>query len=63
MALIVSFHIQECSNFLFLVSQVTNESLRSLSTLEKLEDIAMVSCLFIDDDGLQMLSMCNSLQV
>ncbi|XP_066338546.1 F-box/LRR-repeat protein 3-like [Miscanthus floridulus] len=42
--------------------KVTNESLRSLSTLEKLEDIAMVSCLFIDDDGLQMLSMCNSLQ-
>ncbi|CAD6252656.1 unnamed protein product [Miscanthus lutarioriparius] len=42
--------------------KVTNESLRSVSTLEKLEDIAMVSCLFIDDDGLQMLSMCNSLQ-
>ncbi|PWZ25934.1 F-box/LRR-repeat protein 3 [Zea mays] len=42
--------------------KVTNESLRSLSTLEKLEDIAMVSCLFVDDDGLQMLSMCSSLQ-
>ncbi|XP_062183086.1 F-box/LRR-repeat protein 3-like [Phragmites australis] len=42
--------------------KVSNESLRSLSTLEKLEDLAMVSCLFIDDDGLQMLSAGNSLQ-
>jgi hypothetical protein len=57
--------IQECSNLLsFLAfSQVSNESLRSLSTLKKLEDIAMVGCLFIDDDGLQMLSAGNSLQV
>ncbi|WVZ50025.1 hypothetical protein U9M48_001324 [Paspalum notatum var. saurae] len=42
--------------------KVTNESLRSLSTLDKLEEIAMVGCLFIDDDGLQMLSAGNSLQ-
>uniref|UniRef100_A0A0A9DT44 F-box/LRR-repeat protein 15-like leucin rich repeat domain-containing protein n=1 Tax=Arundo donax TaxID=35708 RepID=A0A0A9DT44_ARUDO len=42
--------------------KVSNESLRSLSTLEKLEDLAMVGCLFIDDDGLQMLSSGNSLQ-
>jgi F-box/leucine-rich repeat protein 2/20 len=56
--------IQECSNLLsFLAfSQVSNESLRSLSTLKKLEDIVMVGCLFIDDDGLQMLSAGNSLQ-
>jgi hypothetical protein len=57
--------IQECSNFFsfWAFSQVSNESLRSLSTLEKLEDIAMVGCLFIDDDGLQMLRAGNSLQV
>ncbi|RLM58006.1 hypothetical protein C2845_PM18G12310 [Panicum miliaceum] len=42
--------------------KVSNESLRSLSTLKKLEDIAIVGCLFIDDDGLQMLSAGNSLQ-
>ncbi|KAL6653739.1 hypothetical protein ACP70R_008663 [Stipagrostis hirtigluma subsp. patula] len=42
--------------------KVTNESLRSLSTLEKLEDLAMVGCLSIDDDGLQMLRAGNSLQ-
>jgi len=43
--------------------QVSNESLRSLSTLENLEEISMVGCLFIDDDGLQMLGAGNSLQV
>ncbi|CAO2150007.1 unnamed protein product [Urochloa humidicola] len=42
--------------------KVSNESLRSLSSLEKLEDITMVCCLFIDDDGLQMLSAGKSLQ-
>ncbi|CAN6381971.1 unnamed protein product [Urochloa humidicola] len=42
--------------------KVTNESLRSLSTLDKLEDITMVCCLFIDDDGLKMLSAGKSLQ-
>ncbi|KAK8448142.1 hypothetical protein SEVIR_8G232300v4 [Setaria viridis] len=42
--------------------KVSNESLRSLSTLEKLEDITMVCCLFIDNDGLQMLSAGNSLK-
>ncbi|CAL4990355.1 unnamed protein product [Urochloa decumbens] len=42
--------------------KVSNESLRSLSTLEKLEDITMVCCLFIDNDGLQFLSAGKSLQ-
>ncbi|XP_066317906.1 two-component response regulator ORR10-like [Miscanthus floridulus] len=42
--------------------KVSNESLRSFSTLEKLEDITMVCCLFTDDDGLQMLSAGNSLK-
>ncbi|KAF8765889.1 hypothetical protein HU200_008057 [Digitaria exilis] len=42
--------------------KVSNESLRSLSTLEKLEDIALVGCMFIDDDGLRMLCAGNSLQ-
>ncbi|CAD6245091.1 unnamed protein product [Miscanthus lutarioriparius] len=42
--------------------KVSNESLRSLSTFEKLEDITMVCCLFTDDDGLQMLSAGNSLK-
>ena len=57
--------IQECSNFFsfWAFSQVSNESLRSLSTLENLEEISMVGCLFIDDDGLQMLGAGNSLQV
>ncbi|XP_066375082.1 F-box/LRR-repeat protein 3-like [Miscanthus floridulus] len=32
--------------------KVSNESLISLSTLEKLEDITMVCVLFTDDDGL-----------
>ena len=54
---------QVSSNFLSLVLQVSNESLRSLSTLEKLEDITMVCVLFTDDDGLQMLSASNSLKV
>ena len=54
---------QVSSNFLSLVLQVSNESHRSLSTLEKLEDITMVYCLFTDDDGLQMLSAGNSLKV
>ena len=54
---------QVSSNFLSLVLQVSNECHRSLSTLEKLEDIIMVCCLFIDDDGLQMLSVGNSLKV
>ena len=54
---------QVSSNFFSLVLQVSNESLRSLSTLEKLEDITMVCCLFTDDDGLQMLSVGNSLKV
>ena len=54
---------QVSSNFLSLVLQVSNESLRSLSTLEKLEDITMVCCLFTGDDGLQMLSAGNSLKV
>ncbi|CAD6338022.1 unnamed protein product [Miscanthus lutarioriparius] len=43
--------------------KVSNESHRSLSTLEKLEDITMVCCLFTDDDGLQMLSAGNWLKV
>ncbi|CAD6202486.1 unnamed protein product [Miscanthus lutarioriparius] len=42
--------------------KVSNESHRPLSTLEKLEDITMVCCLFTDDDGLQMLSAGNSLK-
>lgn len=43
--------------------KVSNESLRSLSTLEKLEDLAMVGCLFIDDEGLELLStLSNPLQ-
>ncbi|KAL6907843.1 hypothetical protein ACP4OV_002013 [Aristida adscensionis] len=42
--------------------KVSNESLRALSTLEKLEDIAMVGCSSIDDDGLEMLSAVNSLK-
>ena len=54
---------QVSSNFLSLVLQVSNESLISLSTFEKLEDITMVCCLFTDDDGLQMLSAGNSLKV
>ena len=54
---------QVSSNFLSLVLQVSNESHRSLSTLEKLEDITMVYCLFTDDDVLQMLSAGNSLKV
>ncbi|GJN05066.1 hypothetical protein PR202_ga22665 [Eleusine coracana subsp. coracana] len=40
--------------------KVSNESLRSLSTLEKLQHLAMVSCSFIDDDGLQLLSIGGS---
>lgn len=59
----LTMKIHECSNFFSDVLQVTNESLRSLSTLEKLEEITMVCCLFIDDDGLQMLSAGNSLKV
>ncbi|RLN05264.1 F-box/LRR-repeat protein 3-like [Panicum miliaceum] len=42
--------------------KLSNESLGSLSTPEKLEDIAMVGCLLIDDDGLEMLRAGNSLQ-
>ncbi|XP_073008897.1 F-box/LRR-repeat protein 3 isoform X2 [Typha latifolia] len=36
--------------------KVTNESLRSISSLEKLEDLYMVGCSFVDDEGLQLLS-------
>jgi hypothetical protein len=44
--------------------QVGNESLRSISSLEKLEELAMVDCSFIDDEGLELLSKgSNSLQV
>ncbi|OEL33796.1 F-box/LRR-repeat protein 3 [Dichanthelium oligosanthes] len=43
--------------------QVGNESLRSISTLEKLEELAMVGCSCIDDEGLELLSKgSNSLQ-
>ncbi|XP_020101754.1 F-box/LRR-repeat protein 3-like isoform X1 [Ananas comosus] len=43
--------------------KVTNESLRSISSLRKLEDLAMVGCYFIDDDGMRILSRgCNSFQ-
>nr|TKV94369.1 hypothetical protein SEVIR_9G289800v2 [Setaria viridis] len=42
--------------------KVSNESLRSLSTLEKLVDITMVCCLLVDDHGLLMLSAGNSLK-
>lgn len=50
-------------NFPFLL-QVSNESLRSISTLEKLEELAMVACSCIDDEGLELLSRgSNSLQV
>ncbi|VAI28539.1 unnamed protein product [Triticum turgidum subsp. durum] len=42
---------------------VSNESLRSISTLEKLEELAMVACSCIDDEGLELLSRgSNSLQ-
>jgi F-box and leucine-rich repeat protein 2/20 len=44
--------------------QVGNESLRSISSLEKLEELAMVGCSCIDDVGLELLSKgSNSLQV
>ncbi|XP_037433159.1 F-box/LRR-repeat protein 3 isoform X1 [Triticum urartu] len=43
--------------------KVSNESLRSISTLEKLEELAMVACSCIDDEGLELLSRgSNSLQ-
>ncbi|CAM0949633.1 unnamed protein product [Alopecurus aequalis] len=43
--------------------KVSNESLRSISTLEKLEELAMVGCPCIDDEGLELLSGgSNSLQ-
>jgi F-box/leucine-rich repeat protein 2/20 len=43
---------------------VGNGSLRSISTLEKLEELAMVGCSCIDDDGLELLSKgSDSLQV
>lgn len=48
----------------FLLDQVGNESLRSISSLEKLEELAMVCCSCIDDDGLELLGKgSNSLQV
>ena len=41
-----------------------NESLRSISTLEKLEELAMVGCSCIDDEGLELLSKgSDALQV
>lgn len=50
-----------CASFLL---QVGNGSLRSISTLEKLEELAMVGCSCIDDDGLELLSKgSDSLQV
>ncbi|KAM3273069.1 hypothetical protein ACQJBY_042836 [Aegilops geniculata] len=46
-----------------LATLVSNESLRSISTLEKLEELAMVACSCIDDEGLELLSRgSNSLQ-
>ncbi|CAM8965842.1 unnamed protein product [Rhodiola kirilowii] len=43
--------------------QVTNESLRSISSLQKLEDLGMVKCPFVDDAGLEFLGKgCPLLQ-
>jgi F-box/leucine-rich repeat protein 2/20 len=44
--------------------QVTSESLRSIASLPKLEDLAMVGCPFVNDVGLQFLENgCPLLQV
>lgn len=43
---------------------MTNESLRSISSLPKLEILVMVGCLSVDDVGLQYLEHgCPSLKV
>uniref|UniRef100_A0A7N0VN47 F-box/LRR-repeat protein 15-like leucin rich repeat domain-containing protein n=1 Tax=Kalanchoe fedtschenkoi TaxID=63787 RepID=A0A7N0VN47_KALFE len=44
--------------------QVTNESLKSISSLQKLEVLGMVRCQFVDDAGLEYLGTgCPSLQI
>lgn len=49
---------------IFLVLQVGNGSLGSISSLERLEELAMVCCSGIDDEGLELLSKgSDSLQV
>jgi hypothetical protein len=49
---------------IFLVLQVGNGSLRSISSLDRLDELAMVCCSCIDDEGLELLSKgSDSLQV
>lgn len=44
--------------------QVTNESLRSIASLPKLEELVMVGCPLVNDMGFQFLENgCSLLQV
>lgn len=61
-----SLHYTICLYYMLicLVLQVGNGSLRSISSLERLEELAMVCCSCIDDEGLELLSKgSDSLQV